>query len=286
MISRLLLLSFLLIIAGCNYRNHPPDERAADESIDSASNSGSHAADSSSKESAVANIRVSSPKRNARIDSASFTLSGTARTFENGLSYRLVDSSGSRLTEGHMMSKGEMGDFNPYSTTVRIGSSYSGTATLEVFQYSAKDGEPIDMVRLPLQLRSASKDGRKFLQIFLTNARLNGSQDCEKVYALGREYEQTAGVADQAMRELLRGPTEEERKGGYGTEIPNGTRLLSIRISNGIASVNFSAELNRGGGACHVAAVRAQIESTLRQFPSVKRVVIASDGNSMEALQP
>src|ERR1043166_7679754 len=122
-IFSLLSLSLLLAIAGCNYRNHPPGERSADSISDSVTSSKKKNFDSSAVEVINGNIRVSTPKPNMRIDSASFAVSGKARTFENGLSYRLVDSNGSRLTEGNMMASGEMGDFNPYSTTVRIGSS-------------------------------------------------------------------------------------------------------------------------------------------------------------------
>jgi spore germination protein GerM len=183
------------------------------------------------------------------------------------------------------MANGEMGDFNPYVATIRVGSSYSGRATLEVFDNSAKDGSEIDKVRIPLRLHSPGS-GRKFLQVYFTNSRLNKSQDCEKVYAIGREEDETAGVAEQALTELLAGPSETERKDGYGSEIPKGTKLRSIKIAGGVATADFSGELNRGGGACHVAAIHAQIENTLRQFPSVKSVVISSEGNSMEALQP
>ena len=40
------------------------------------------------------------------------------------------------------------------------------------------------------------------------------------------------------------------------------------------------------GRQAHVAAIRAQIESTLKQFRTVRSIAISVEGNSMEALQP
>ena len=39
-------------------------------------------------------------------------------------------------------------------------------------------------------------------------------------------------------------------------------------------------------GSCRVLAIRAQIESTLKQFPSIKKVVISVNGRTGEVLQP
>jgi spore germination protein GerM len=40
------------------------------------------------------------------------------------------------------------------------------------------------------------------------------------------------------------------------------------------------------GGSCRVSGIRNQIIQTLKQFPTIKNVVISVEGNSEEALQP
>ena len=89
-----------------------------------------------------------------------------------------------------------------------------------------------------------------------------------------REVPQTTGVAGAAMRALLAGPNAEElgaRPAMY-TDIPDGTRLLGLAISNGVATVNLSAEF--GAAATHSSATGrlAQVVYTLTQFPTVTRV--------------
>ena len=46
-----------------------------------------------------------------------------------------------------------------------------------------------------------------------------------------------------AVTALLAGPTAAERKGGFGTTIPAGTRLTASKVTNGTAELTFSATL-------------------------------------------
>jgi hypothetical protein len=243
--------------------------------------------DTTKPTSTTGNIRVASPKPGDLIAAGRFTLSGESRTFENSANYRLRPSGGGALlAEGHFMATGEMGTFSPYTTTVAMTRPYTGDAVLEVFEYSAKDGSEINMVRVPLKIRAATA-GQGSVSLYFTNAEKNpGAADCSKVFATTRTIASTSAIARAALEELLRGPTEAERAQSFASEIPAGTRLRDITIAGGVARADFSRELNSAAGSCRVTAVRAQIERTLRQFPSVQRVIISVEGNSEEALQP
>ncbi len=93
--------------------------------------------------------------------------------------------------------------------------------------------------------------------------------------------------AEAALRELLEGPTREERDQGLTTEIPEGTRLEKLTINEGTARAAFSEELDKGvAGSMRVTTIREQIERTLLQFPTVERVVIEVDGRVDDVLQP
>jgi len=39
-------------------------------------------------------------------------------------------------------------------------------------------------------------------------------------------------------------------------------------------------------GSCRVGAIRAQIEETLKQFPTVQNVIISVNGNTENILEP
>jgi|GEM_PF-2814829 len=99
---------------------------------------------------AVINIRVTTPTPGQHVAVGGFRIAGTARTFENNVSYRINDSTGTAMAGGNVMSQGEMGQFNPFEARLHMRASYSGPATLEVFQISAKDGSEIDKVTIPV----------------------------------------------------------------------------------------------------------------------------------------
>ena len=116
-----------------------------------------------------------------------------------------------------------------------------------------------------------------------------------------RSVPRTPQIASAALNELLWGPVADEA--GYQTALPTTeeilsypgraagwgarVRLLKLTIDDGVARANFSPELRAyGGGAARVSMIRKQIETTLRQFPSVQEVIIAIDGQTEGVLEP
>lgn len=95
-----------------------------------------------------------------------------------------------------------------------------------------------------------------------------------------REVPKTQAVATAAMQALLAGPNDDElgaRPAMY-TVIPEGTRLLGLRIDGGVATVNLSREFESGGGSESVLGRLAQVVYTLTQFPTVSGVRFELDG--------
>jgi spore germination protein GerM len=71
-------------------------------------------------------------------------------------------------------------------------------------------------------------------------------------------------VAADALRALLAGPTTEEVAAGMGSEIPEGTRLLDVRIgTDRIATVDLSGEFETGGGSASMLARLGQVACTM-----------------------
>jgi sporulation and spore germination protein/immunoglobulin-like protein involved in spore germination len=99
-----------------------------------------------------------------------------------------------------------------------------------------------------------------------------------------REVPQTQAVGTAALTALLAGPNEAELSASPAmyTAIPEGTRLLGLRIEGGIATVNLSREFESGGGSASVLGRLAQVVFALTQFPSIQGVRFELDGVPVE----
>jgi hypothetical protein len=83
---------------------------------------------------------------------------------------------------------------------------------------------------------------------------------------------------------LLDGPTQQETEGipSLTTAIPVGTRLRSVAVTEGQATIDLSAGYDGGGGSLSMFARLAQVVFTLTQFPGVDRVAFLVDGLPVE----
>jgi hypothetical protein len=235
------------------------------------------------------NITVQSPMPNDYVNADQFYISGLARTFESNVAYRVRDlASGQVLAQGHTTATGEMGQFSPYRITVTpkkgAGIQYPTRALIEVFENSAKDGTEINKVQVPVKI-GIGADEPNAIEVFFSNAKKGSNTDCSKVFSLPRSIPETKALATIAIQRLLAGPTASERTLGYASQIPAGTKLNKIVITGGVARADFSSELATAAGACRVTAIRSQIERTLKQFSTVKSVVITANAKS-DVLQP
>lgn len=107
--------------------------------------------------------------------------------------------------------------------------------------------------------------------------------DCARVLPLKRVVASPA-LLKGAMRALLAGPTKAERARGYGGwfSVKTAGHLRSVRVSNGIAFVDFrtfARDIPNASSSCGSALLLAQLDRTARQFPTVKRAVYSFDGS-------
>ncbi len=131
----------------------------------------------------------------------------------------------------------------------------------------------------PPDVPSTAPAGQSMVRVFMMKG--------ETVFQVSRQAAQ--GGVEQALSELLKGPTKAEKQQGLSTAIPGGTRLNKYAVENGKANADFSGELkNYGGGSARVQAIINQIDNTvLSNDPTVKSVEISVDGvGADEALQP
>lgn len=231
--------------------------------------------------SASGNIVVTSPSVRGTVG-LPLVIRGRARVFESTLNYKLLDEDGSVLVEGNAMSNAEdVGEFGSFVITTNYDAPSGATGTVQVFDYSAKDGSVIDLASVPVQFSSVAS---LTLKTFWSPS--GETMVCAAVTPTERRVPYTLAVAHAALTELLGGTNTPERMQGLTSSIPEGVTIKSLTIIDGVAKVEFSHALETGG-SCRVAAIRAQIESTLKQFPTVTSVVISTEGNTPEeSLQP
>lgn len=232
------------------------------------------------------NIVLFFPKNQEEV-SFPFTFIGQARVFENTFNYRLKDSENQIIASGFSMTNAQdMGFFGDFEVEINnlFDLPESENVTLEVFEFSAKDGSEINLTSVPIKLKinETSK-----VNLFFNNNKLDPQISCNKVFSVSRITPKTQALAKTAIDLLLQGPSREEYKNGYQTSINSGVELKSVKIQNGTAFADFDQTLQaQVGGSCKVSAIRSQITETLKQFPTVKNVIISIDGQTEEILQP
>ena len=88
--------------------------------------------------------------------------------------------------------------------------------------------------------------------------------------------------AEGALRLLF----EQGDEGGLVNPIPKGTRLLSLEVKDGLATVNLSREFsdNFTGGSEEEALTIGAILRTLGQFPEIKKVQFKLEGEALDTL--
>lgn len=229
------------------------------------------------------NIFVTSPASGSTVTSP-LIAEGFARVFESQFNWRIRNAAGDVVDQGTAMAMArDAGFFGPFRLEIFLPALTDTSFTLEVLDYSAKDGSEQDVVKVPLKLLSTATTE---FDVYFNNFLLDPEYTCELVFPAKRTVAQTSAVGRAALLELLKGPTQAESEAGYSSNLPDGVGLNSLVISEGTATADFDAGLRPVAGSCRVSAIRSSIEQTLLQFPTVADVVISVEGNVEEALQP
>ncbi|MCM8769885.1 MAG: GerMN domain-containing protein [Candidatus Omnitrophica bacterium] len=81
-----------------------------------------------------------------------------------------------------------------------------------------------------------------------------------------------------AVQELIAGPTPAEKEGGFYSAVPSQTRLLNCRVEGETVFLDFSPDVDQGGGTKDMEERLGQIVFTATQFPAVKQVQLLING--------
>ena len=234
-------------------------------------------------------IIVSSPQPGQTVKSP-LLVEGRAKGnwfFEAVFPIRLLDDKGNELAAGQARATSDWMTENlvPFKGEIvfQAGSVKKG---MLVLQNDNPSGIPEKEKQIQIPVNFSPEETTK-IKIYFNNSKLDPEFSCNKVFAVEREISKTSAVGKAALEELLKGPTSSEKDNNFFTSINFGVKIQSLVIKDGIAKVDFDEQLEyQVGGSCRVSAIRAQITQTLKQFSTVKEVIISINGRIEDILQP
>lgn len=234
-------------------------------------------------------VVVFTPQPNELVKSP-ILIEGKARGtwyFEASFPIHLLNDKSNELAIGIAQAQSDWmtTDFVPFKAEIRYQSDKEINGTL-VFQRDNPSGLPENDKEMRIPVRISPSQTIK-VKVYFNNDKLDPEFSCNKVFFIEREIPKTEAVARAAIEELLKGPTEKEKSEGFFTSINEGVKIQKLSIINAIAKIDFNEQLEyQVGGSCRVAAIRAQITQTLKQFATVGNVIISINSRTEDILQP
>ncbi|HKS29667.1 MAG TPA: GerMN domain-containing protein [Pyrinomonadaceae bacterium] len=137
---------------------------------------------------------------------------------------------------------------------------------------------------------ATAQTGTMTIKVYYANEKRNPNADpCGLVFPVNRVIPKTSGVARAALEQLFAGPTEKEKAEGYYSWFNPETKaiLKSVVVKNRTAYVNFKQDTfailsGNVSTSCGSDQFISEMEKTLRQFPSIKKIFYAIDGKPQD----
>ena len=101
-------------------------------------------------------------------------------------------------------------------------------------------------------------------------------EDCSLVYPVKRKVPNAEFLAPSALQALIDGPTEEEKKQGFVSSVPQDVLVTAFEVRGATAYVTFNQSFSKATkNSCRNEALMSQIESTLKHNQGIKMVAIS-----------
>ena len=128
----------------------------------------------------------------------------------------------------------------------------------------------------PKQIQSTFRDSALYFVFFSSNGDI-------KLNKINRQVKVAGSPLQAVMDVLLEGVNTDEINQGYLSLIPPGSKLKSIRVSDGIATMDFSEEfMFNTFGPEGMKNQLKQVIFTASEFPTVKAVQFLIDGKKVD----
>src|SRR3989344_4720891 len=231
------------------------------------------------------NIIINQPLANAVIASP-LLIEGLIRAQSGQVSFKLLDAANQIISQGLAVAVSDNSGWSFYSGTLEFNPPSSPTGWLEVFPAGQKEGSKQNLISLPVKFKDYQES---FVTVYFSNSQLDtGRNRCGQVYPVKETVEYTPQLIFRALDRLLAGPTEDQKKAGYSTNLPavGEVKAQKVDIIDGRVYVDFNATIQSGlSDACQIQSLRAQIVETLKIFSDTDEVIITIDGQAKNVLQ-
>ena len=124
------------------------------------------------------------------------------------------------------------------------------------------------------------------IKLYFPNSKHDNGECAVRVYPTVRTIAKTNTTAKAALEQLFAGPTEDEKAKGFYSDFSDATKslLISVNIKNRNAYVNLrdlttSGSMGNFTTSCGGSNFFGQVENTLKQFRTVRKVFFAIDGD-------
>ena len=124
------------------------------------------------------------------------------------------------------------------------------------------------------------------IKVYFPNTKRNDADCGVPVYPVRRTIPKTTAVAKAALEQLFAGPTAEEQAKGFYSDFSDAIKslLISVNIKNRNAYVNMrdlsgTSSIGNFTTSCGGSNFFGQVESTLKQFPGIRKVFFAFEGD-------
>ncbi len=120
--------------------------------------------------------------------------------------------------------------------------------------------------------------------IYIYFLSIDKSSNIPMYHKIKREIKNENNKLESSINELLKGPTLKERQAGYYSEIPRGTKLLSIKQKNNSIIINLSSDFEYGGGTDSIYNRIKQLIKTINSTDCSKKIYLYLDGKQADVL--
>ena len=102
------------------------------------------------------------------------------------------------------------------------------------------------------------------------------------ITAVRRKFSLNESKFSTAIKELLKGPSREEKREGLYTEIPATTKLIEIKESPKAIIINFSKDFESGGGSTSMSMRLKQLVNTALDAAKNKPVYLELNNKKVD----
>lgn len=235
-------------------------------------------------------IRVDAPEPAIPIEGDSITFTGSVKRGEHGVRYKMMLGRNTLLEGTVPATEPVPGDTSgrlhfatklprPKTDGATAGQQQPGRPMpllLMVTLDGGDTGRGAPRVMIPLATSDTGAHTKVF-NLYFRNPSMGDPKACDAVQPVKRLGPDR--LQPRLMLALLvRGPSPDEQRNGYRTELPPGAIAKNYKEENGTALVDFNAEMNRVTDQCSRTAARIEIEKTLMQVPGITSVKITVEG--------